>query len=189
MKESQSEFQRAGFHKSLLCRAGLVAAVSLSFAASAQSLEASLADPVWTGEGIPEGQQCQRFGGENPASPQVQISRIPAGTKAIILAFSDRSFARMDNGGHGIVAYPLSADDKESVTIPSVPGHTGELSDGFFVVQEHQAPNWDKAGAYLPPCSGGRGNEYFIDIKAVKLGGDQQIGEVLGEISVKLGTY
>lgn len=161
----------------------------LSFNAIAQDLSASLADPAWTGDGIPEGQQCQRFGGDNPQSPEVKMENIPEGTQAIVLAFSDRSFERMDNGGHGQVAYMITDATTDMVTIPSVPGHTESLPEGFFVVQPHQAPGWDKAGAYLPPCSGGRGNNYFIDIKAVKLKGDQEVGEVLAETSVKLATY
>ncbi|MCW8193557.1 hypothetical protein F6455_01995 [Proteobacteria bacterium 005FR1] len=161
----------------------------LSSLATAQDLSASLADPAWTGDGIPQGQQCQRFGGQNPESPEVKIENIPQGTQAIVLAFSDRSFERMDNGGHGMVAYKLSGEHSGSVTIPSVPGHTENLPNGFFTVQAHQAPGWDKAGAYLPPCSGGRGNNYFIDIKAVKLAGDQQVGETLAETSVKMATY
>jgi hypothetical protein len=190
MNESRSAFYRAGLHVSFLRQAGILAVLSLlSVSATGQDLSASLADPAWTGEGIPAGQQCQRFGGQNSESPEVTVQNIPAGTEAIVLAFSGRSLARMDNGGHGQVAYKLSGDDQASVTAPSVPGHTNDLPEGFFVVQEHQAPNRDKAGAYLPPCSGGRGNDYFIDIKAVKLEGDQQVGEVLGETSVKLATY
>lgn len=166
-----------------------IAVVSVcAMSAPAQALDASYADSAWTGESIPEGQMCQRFGGENPQSPTVNVTNIPEGSDAIVLEFSDRNVSRMDNGGHGKVGYKLAGEQTE-VTVPRVPGHTMDLPENFFTVEAHKAPNWDTAGAYLPPCSGGRGNDYFIDIKAVKLGENQEVAEVLGETSIKMGTY
>lgn len=182
--------KRSGLYRASMNGALVLAGIcSIASGATAQELKASLADPAWSGDGIPEGQQCQRFGGTDPKSPTVRVENIPAGAEAIILEFSDRSFARMDEGGHGKIGYKLSGENKDAVTIPSIPGHTEELPDGFFVAQVHRAPGWDKAGAYLPPCSGGRGNDYFIDIKAVELEGDNEVEEILGETSVKMAKY
>ncbi|MGQ9425355.1 hypothetical protein ACXYTJ_05540 [Gilvimarinus sp. F26214L] len=153
-----------------------------------QDMEATFVDAAWTGEGIPQGQQCQRFGGENPESPAVQLHNVPESAEAIVLEFSDRSFVRMDKGGHGKVGYKIESGQSEVVVSP-VQGHREELPEPFFVVQLHQAPGWDKAGAYLPPCSGGRGNEYFIDIKAVTLRDDQSVGTVLAQTSIQMATY
>lgn len=166
----------------------IILALCSSTIVHAQDMNASFTDPAWTGEAVPEGQQCQRFGGENPRSPSLKITNVPEGADAIVLEFSDRTYEQMNNGGHGKVGYRISAGEGE-VTVPSVPGHTMDLPEGFFVVQAHQAPNWDKAGAYLPPCSGGRGNEYGIDIKAVKLSDGLEVSEVLAETSIGMGSY
>lgn len=166
----------------------VVIALAVTSMAHAQEMQATFTDPAWTGDKVPEGQQCQRFGGENPHSPELKITNIPSGADAIVLEFSDRTFEQMNNGGHGKVGYKISGDRSE-VTIPSIPGHTMDLPEGFFVVAPHRAPNWDKAGAYLPPCSGGRGNQYAIDIKAVKLDDNQEVSEVLAETSIGMGAY
>lgn len=170
---------------------GIVALVLSSSFVSAAELELAFTDASWNGEGIPEGQMCNRFNEsetKNPESPELVVKGIPAEADAIILYFSDRSFARMDNGGHGTVGYKIKAGSSE-VTVPRVPGHTEELPENFWTVKAHGAPTWDTAGAYLPPCSGGRGNDYFVDVKAVKLGEDNDVSEVLAEGSIKLAKF
>jgi len=162
--------------------------VLFSFAVTAADLELSFTDPKWTGEGIPEGQMCNKFGGKETMSPQIVVKGIPAEADAIVLLFSDRSNARMNNGGHGKVGYKITAGSAE-ITVPSVPGHTEILPENFWMVAAHSAPGWDTAGAYLPPCSGGRGNNYFVDVKAVKLGADNDVSNILAEGSIKLATF
>lgn len=169
----------------------LITLLMFSFAASAAELQLSFSDAAWNGEGIPDGQMCNRFNKndtKNPESPELMVKGIPAEADAIILYFSDRSFARMDNGGHGQVGFKIGAGSTE-VTVPRVPGHTEDLPENFWMVKAHGAPGWDTAGAYLPPCSGGRGNNYFIDVKAVKLGADNDVSNVLAEGSIKLATF
>jgi len=158
---------------------------SLSFSAE---LSLSFTDSAWNGDGIPAGQMCNKFKGDNPQSPELVIKNIPAGTTAIVLEFSDRSNERMDKGGHGKVGYKIPEGATE-VTVPRIPGHTEDLAENFFTVAAHKAPMWDTAGAYLPPCSGGRGNQYFIDVKAVKLGADNDVSEVVGSESIKLAVF
>lgn len=164
----------------------LVAAASLN-AIGVAALEVSLADSGWTGTDLPEGQQCRRFGGKDPHAPALRVTNIPADADALILEFSDRDVARMDKGGHGKVGYRLTGE--EEAFIPAVPGHTEDLPARFFVVEMHRAPRWDVAGAYLPPCSGGRGNNYFIDVKAVKLGRDRKLERVIASTSVQMAIY
>ncbi len=74
------------------------------------------------------------------------------------------------------------------IEVPPVRGHTFDLPVPFFLIEAQRAPLWDKAGAYLPPCSGGKGNEYYVTVRAVKEvnGG---IREVLGQAEVSLGQY
>ena len=149
------------------------------------ALEVELADPSWDGVKVPDGQQCQKFGGQGE-SPALAVSGIPSGASHLVLEFSDRSYPPMDKGGHGKVAYAIEAG-ATAVTVPPVPGHTMELPPGFTLVEAQQAPQWDKAGAYLPPCSGGRGNEYYVTVKAIHQMGDET--HELASASVEMGKY
>ena len=95
----------------------------------------------------------------------------------------------MDNGGHGKIGYTIAPGTVEA-TVPSVPGHTFSLPEGFFLVAAQTNPSWDKAGAYLPPCSGGRGNYYYVTIKAVLQSPDKsQKTRVLATTKLELGRY
>ncbi|MGH1470786.1 MAG: hypothetical protein ACRBCS_06305 [Cellvibrionaceae bacterium] len=161
--------------------------LTVSVSVKADQLALAFTDTVWTSKGIPEGQQCHRFKGVNPQSPELIVKNIPAEATAIILEFSDRSFANMDKGGHGKVGYKIEKGVKE-MTIPRIPGHTDVLPENFFIVAHHKAPGWDTAGAYLPPCSGGRGNQYFIDAKAVILSGED-VSNVISQASIQMATY
>jgi hypothetical protein len=91
----------------------------------------------------------------------------------------------MDNGGHGKIGYRISHED---VLVPSLPGHSFELPDGFFLVEAQRAPTWDKAGAYLPPCSGGKGNRYAVTVKAVEVSKGEVI-RVLEQTTLSMGSY
>lgn len=153
------------------------------------SLKVSFADALWDGKRVPDGQQCQRFGGTNPLTPRLKVEGIPAGTNAIVMEYSDRSYPPMDNGGHGKIGYSIPEGTTE-IVIPSVPGHTFDMPEGFFIVAPHQGPGWDTAGAYMPPCSGGRGNAYYVTIKAVRQSSDEDKDfKVLGQAVLELGTY
>jgi hypothetical protein len=151
-------------------------------------LKVSFADPVWNGKIVPKGQQCARFSG-NGSTPRLRVENIPAEANAIIVEYSDSDYAPMDNGGHGIIGYQIK-QGTTGVTLPSVPGHTFTLPDGFFLVAAHRNPSWDKAGAYMPPCSGGRGNLYYATIKAVYTSASKdQKTKVLGTARLNLGAY
>jgi ketosteroid isomerase-like protein/phosphatidylethanolamine-binding protein (PEBP) family uncharacterized protein len=157
-------------------------------AANLPKLGLAFADPAWDGKKIPKGQQCRRFGGKG-ATPPLVVSNIPAEANAIMLAYSDRDFPPMDKGGHGIMGFNIAPGAKE-VKIPPVPGHSYDLPKGFFMVSEHLAPSHDKAGAYMPPCSGGRGNKYYVVVKALRLArpGDKT-GQVLATGQLEMGAY
>ena len=92
----------------------------------------------------------------------------------------------MDEGGHGKIGYLIEAGIGE-VDVPSVDGHTVDLQDGFLVVAEHKAPTWDKADAYLPPCSGGQGNEYYLTVRAVHRMGDER--HEVASATLEMGSY
>ena len=58
---------------------------------SAFALDAKFADQSWDGVKVPTGQQCQKFGGTNPATPKLIISEIPPESNALVLEYSDRN--------------------------------------------------------------------------------------------------
>jgi hypothetical protein len=139
---------------------------------------------AWDGKTVPAGQQCQKFGGNNPKTPEMHIHGVPDGTDKLVLEFSDRSYKKMDNGGHGKIAYLLNQDNFHgNVYVPSVSGHSFDLPKGFKLIAEHRSPKWDKAGAYMPPCSGGKGNSYYATVKAMSG------NKVLNSTIVELGKY
>lgn len=162
----------------------LVVAGGLLLAAEGP-LTVSFSDALWDGVKVPEGQQCQRFGGSGQ-SPSLEVKGIPAGANALVVEFSDRTYQPMDGGGHGKIGFAIEPGT-ESVTVPPVPGHTDQLPEGFFVVELHKAPNWDKAGAYLPPCSGGRGNSYYLTVKAVHRMGEEI--HPMAEADLEMGKF
>lgn len=51
----------------------------------------------------------------------------------------------------------------------------------------HRGPDWDKAGAYMPPCSGGNKHPYHVIVKAVKQNGKDIT--VLAQKLVEMGLY
>lgn len=166
----------------------LIAIIAI-FAATAHAdgaLKASLAEVAWDGNNIPAGQQCARFGGKG-ATPAIKVEQIPAGANALVMEFSDQTYQPMNNGGHGKIAYRITSGSKQT-TIPSVAGHSFDLPDGFILIEAQRAPTWDKAGAYLPPCSGGKGNTYSVTVRAVKEA-DGKIGATLAETTIKMGQY
>lgn len=147
----------------------LVNTLAMTFLVStnAFAFDAKFADEAWNGNKVPIGQQCQKFGGNNPATPRLIVSGIPPESNALILEYSDRSHEQMDKGGHGKMKFMFDSQ-KSEVEVPPVLGHTFDIPKEFKLIEAHLGAGWDKAGAYMPPCSGGRGNEYYVTIKAVK---------------------
>ncbi|WP_236546697.1 hypothetical protein [Psychromonas sp. L1A2] len=122
---------------------------------------------VWDGVKIPVEQQCDKFGGESTAMPNLHVMDFPSGSDSIVLEYSDRDSKKMDNGGHGRMSYSIDAMSKV-VDIPSVPGHSFYLPIKFTIIEAHRGAGWDKEGAYMPPCSGGNNHAYYVTIKTIK---------------------
>ena len=169
--------------------AGLAAMLMAGPAAAADQLTASFAEGIaWNGETVPEGQQCSKYGGSG-ATPEIVVENVPAEADAIVLAFNDETYTPMDDGGHGVVGFRVR--DESELTLPSVPGETNDLSEPAFPVAGHRAdaPGYSPETAYLPPCSGGRGNTYSVTVQAVTLDSDDEPEEVLAETKLTLGRY
>ncbi len=138
-------------------------------------------DASWDGIDVPAGQQCTLFGG-NGATPPFYVTDLPAGTAVIHIEFNDLSFAPLaKDGGHGIIGFAVSSS---SVDLVSVPGLSAELPEGIFVVSAARSSGRYASDGYLPPCSGGRGNNYSADIIALDANGVE-----LGSVTVAIGRY
>jgi hypothetical protein len=152
------------------------------FSFNAFAIDVQLSEAKWDGKSIPEGQQCQKFGGVKPSTPKLLVTRIPEGTDALLIEYSDRDYKSMNNGGHGKMRFALNSSANR-VSVPRVMGHSFELPDNFTMISPHLSPIWDKEGAYMPPCSGGRDHAYYVTIKAMK--GDKQVESTV----LELGRY
>lgn len=152
-----------------------------------EGLTVTLADPAWDGKKIPADQVCKKFGGNQSKSPALKIDGIPTDADALLLSFNDESYTPMDKGGHGVVRVQLNKTP--TMQIPSIPGETDTLPAGISVVTKHRGTGWSgTGGAYLPPCSGGRGNTYTIDISAIKSGADGS-STTLAKAKIVMGSY
>ena len=151
------------------------------------SLTVSLADPAWNGKKIPTDHVCKKFGGTQASSPMLTVEGIPAEADALVLSFNDESYTPMDKGGHGIVRFAHNM--RTTAQVPAIPGETDSLPAGVSVVTKHRGTGWSgTGGAYLPPCSGGRGNTYSIDVSAVKTGSDGS-SATLAKGKIIMGRY
>ncbi|WP_373356902.1 hypothetical protein [Pseudoroseicyclus sp. CXY001] len=137
---------------------------------------------AWTGGPIPEGQHCALQGGDG-ATPPIQITGIPEGTAFIVASFSDTTYAPMADGGHGTIMFPVRGDSAE---LPAVPGMTATDLPGGAVIAAPARGSGDYASpGYLPPCSGGNGNRYAVDLTAI----DASTNELEKITDFTIGTY
>ena len=151
------------------------------------ALTISLADPAWNGKKIPTDQVCKKFGSTQASSPMLTVEGIPAEADALVLSFNDESYTPMDKGGHGIVR--IAQSKGPTAQVPAVPGETDSLPAGVSVVSKHRGTGWSgTGGAYLPPCSGGRGNTYSIDVSAVRSSADGA-SVTLAKGKIVMGKY
>ncbi|MFZ5341890.1 MAG: hypothetical protein ACOZBL_05135 [Patescibacteria group bacterium] len=154
---------------------------------NAPQFSVSLADPAWNGKSVPSGQQCLRFGGKNPMTPALSVKNLPPEANGLIMEYSDRTYSPMDRGGHGKIAYLAPAGQKD-FSVPSIQAQVKTVPEGFVSISNSKSGGWDTDGAYLPPCSGGKGNSYVIDVWAVKITGDK-VEKIGDKVVVKLGYY
>jgi hypothetical protein len=151
-------------------------------------LKISFTAEAWNGKTIPAGQQCEAFGGHG-STPGLSIDNIPPKANALILAFSNISHISLDSGGMGRIGYRFKQGTSK-ITLPPVPGCTFDLPDPFFVIAAHQEPFKYKPGAYLPPCSGGMGDNYYLVVKAIWLPDSTDMPpEIVGQGKITLGRY
>ena len=161
--------------------------VTLAFSVvglSAAGLSAKFTDNIWNQKEVPKSEVCSNYNTKPGSTPSITLDNIPANATAIVLAFSDETFKGMSDGGHGIISYKLDKNTAH-VVIPSIQGETFDLPARFSIVTKHRGGKYGKTeGAYLAPCSGGKGNTYSVLIKAV----DHE-GKTLSSTTLKLGIF
>ena len=151
-------------------------------------LTVSFADAAWDGKTVPKGQQCRKFSGAGD-TPALVVGGVPADANAIVVEFNDRSYAPLSaNGGHGKIGFWVTGGGR--VTLASVPGEKSELPEGSFLEAQNRASGSYARPGYLPPCSGGKGNAYFAEVKAVFKGKTEaEKGKLLAVGRIELGRY
>jgi len=153
-------------------------------------LNAKFAESKWDGKSVPKDGVCLDNDSNAGNSPSIIVGNLPTNTNKIVLSFSDKSNMSMDNGGHGVVAYRIK-EGNSMATIPSFRSETYTLPTNFESVRGHSGAQWGKTpGAFLAPCSGGRGNSYSVMIEAIHdYEGDDKKSLLLGKTNLKLGRY
>ena len=158
----------------------LLAVTLFVLATPALAMEATLNAP-WNGKTVPKGQQCRLHGGD-PVTPPITVSGLPAGTAFIIGEFNDRDFGPLSSrGGHGTISWPVKGT---KATLGPMPENATKRKGGVQVMKPARSSGQYASKGYLAPCSGGRGNRYFVDLKAVDAG-----GKVLAKVRVEMGRY
>jgi len=152
---------------------------------NAAKMKATFADPdTWNGLTVPKEAVCSNYNMEAGSTPEIMLRNIPKGASSILLSFTDETFQGMRDGGHGILSYSLE-ENTSKVIIPTVEGETFEVPENFTSVTVHRGTKYGKtAGAYLAPCSGGKGNTYSVLIQAL-----DKNEVILESTSLTLGTY
>jgi hypothetical protein len=170
--------------KTTLLSAALVAAIALPGLAFAQAtLTVKFSDPDWDGKTVPKKAICTITGGPGAMTPPLEVSGVPDGTVKIVESYNDETYTPMDHGGHGVLGFDVTPANGVA-TVPSVPGETDKLPAGVSVVKKNLGTgNYDKPG-WLPPCSGGGGNRYTMDVNALDAG-----GKLLATAHVDIGHY
>ena len=152
-------------------------------------LAVEFADPTWGGAALPDGMWCDRYPGSRAMSPPIAVRDVPVGANAILLDFNDEAvFFLDDGGGHGTIGFWVTPADV--VVLPSVPPGTLDVGEGAFVEHGPLVPFGLMGNGYLPPCSGGRGNLYTVDVLAVfKDEDDPGRNRLLARGYLELGRY
>lgn len=159
----------------------LASVMMLGLAGAAQAKMSVSLGGGWDGKTVPKGQQCTVFGGKG-ATPPMRVSGLPAGTQWVFVEYNDRDYRPLSTrGGHGVIGYPVSGT---SADLYAVPGLKGKLPGKARVIKKARTSGKFASAGYLPPCSGGRGNRYFADVKAVDAN-----GKVLEKARVEMGRY
>ena len=136
--------------------------LQLSAEVSAEEMTIQLNGKNWDGIKIPANEICRQYGG-NGSTPPLKITKISKGTDKIQTEYNAVDYAKLANGGHGILSFEHNGSHQ--ITIKSIQGETNDMPKGVTLIS---ANRWSGFG-YLPPCSGGAGSRYSVTAKVMKL--------------------
>ncbi|MDQ7069447.1 MAG: hypothetical protein Q9M48_01640 [Rhodobacterales bacterium] len=97
------------------------------------------------------------------------------------MGFQSKVNLKPGRGVRSAYGYPVRGN---SAMLPAVPGLSTKLPGGVQVVKPARGTGRYASKGYLPPCSGGRGNNYSATIKAVSA-----TGKLLEKITIGIGKY
>jgi hypothetical protein len=170
------------FLKTTLLASAMAFAIALPAFGQA-ALSVKFTDPDWDGKTVPKKAICTITGGSGAMTPPLEVSGLPDGTVKIVESFNDETYEPMNHGGHGALGFDVTPANGV-VAVPSAPGETDQLPAGVTVVAKNKGTGqYDKPG-WLPPCSGGGGNLYTMDVNAL-----DAAGKTLATAHVELGHY
>ena len=173
----------------LLAVAALLAILALVpvQAHAGDDMTVAFADPEWTGDEIPPGQQCNRCGG-NGQTPRFVVSHIPDEAVYLDIYFWDGhpQSGMNHKGDHGAIR--VAVTDHAQMTTPAVSGDPGSMPEGVEALKMQKCGQCGPKNAYLPPCAclasfPGK-HKYYALIRAVDAEGDD-----LAEEKVMIGTF
>lgn len=148
-------------------------------------LAASFVDSKWDGQRVPSDEVCKKFNSRAGETPAIKLNGLSSTTTNIELSFNDLSASPEFNfGGHGVLNYKVTSNENGEIIIPKAPGQVDTLPENFSIKRDFTSKAWDSGKGYLPPCSGGRGHVYTVDIRAFN-----EKGELTGDTKLNLGRY
>jgi hypothetical protein len=154
--------------------------IVLSAGLASAEMRAHVSAP-WDGKTVPSGQQCTLNGGTGK-TPPFQVTGIPDGAVMLVVEYNDKSYRPLSTkGGHGTLGYPVTGNAGK---FPAVPGLSAKLPSGVRVIKKALGSGEYASAGYLPPCSGGKGNQYQAEVKAINAQ-----GKVLAKTKMDLGRY
>lgn len=152
-----------------------------NMASKTADMNVNFADAKWDGIIVPKNEVCKWAGGDG-STPALKVTNLPSGTSKVLVLFSDFTYKPMDNGGHGQIG--INVSNESNIMIPSIKGETKAMPANMFINKEHKGLKRGQAGAYLPPCSGGKGNSYYATVKAL-----DSNDEVLKSMDIQMGKF
>ena len=165
----------------LLCSPALIFAKDrfgrpdLAVSASTPKLSVELSDSsLWDGRRVPRTMQCARLGGQNPASPRLNVTNIPEATKSLVMYVNNVRA----NDNHGL-ARISEGRDGATWTIPPLLSRApiDALPKGIALFDGGS----DIGAAYSAPCPTGGSWQYVITVYAL---GEKDEVLAVGEVSM-----
>ena len=151
-----------------------------------QKLNVEFVDINWGGQLVPNGQQCQKYGGKG-ASPSLKVKGLTSQANAVLVTFSDKSKWVMGKGSNGKIGIRIKPNQRQ-VYIPSIKENVTTLPKEMFSIDSYSR-KFRIDGVYLPPCSKGKKHDYFATVESVIIDSENNVVKVLDVAEIYMGQY